>query len=257
MKLMCIGDIVGRAGRRALRLLLPQAVDRYQPDFIVANAENAAGGFGITKGVAEEILGYGVDLLTMGNHCWDNKDIYKFIEGEERLIRPANFPEPAPGRGFRSFNVRGKRVLLINLLGRIFLSPVECPFRYLDQLLAEDEGADYIIVDFHAEATSEKKALGYYADGRASLLFGTHTHVQTSDQEILPAGTGYITDLGMTGAIDSVLGVKKEEVIKRLKTQRPYSFKVGTGAVQLQGIAAELDNNTKRALSIERFDIKE
>lgn len=259
MRLLIIGDIVGRAGRKALRTLLPPLKEEFKPHLIVANGENAAGGFGITEKIKDEILSLGVDVITLGNHAWDNKDIYSFIQEEERLIRPANYPPHTPGRGYMELYIEGKRFLIINLLGRVFMEPVDCPFRFLDSILAEyqEEGPDYIVVDFHGEATSEKKAMGYHAAGRVSVIVGTHTHIQTADSQILSGGTGYLTDVGMTGAVDSILGMKVEDILKRIQTQRPQRFTVAKGRVQLEGVLVELEEGSHRTKTLTPIRIRE
>lgn len=250
MRVLLIGDIVGRTGRKALRLSLPRLREELQVDLILANGENAAGGFGLTENVKDEILGLGIHVITLGNHTWDNKEIYSFIEEEERLIRPANYPPSTPGRGHMELLIKGRRVLIINLLGRVFMDPLPCPFLTLDSILEDyrEHPPDYCIVDFHAEATSEKKAMGYYTAGRVSIVVGTHTHIQTADEEILQGGTAYITDLGMTGAVDSILGMKREDVLKRLITQRPHRFHVAKGKTQLNGLCVDLGDRGAEAL---------
>ncbi|SJZ31180.1 TIGR00282 family metallophosphoesterase [Selenihalanaerobacter shriftii] len=250
MKVLLIGDIVGRAGRRAVRELLPDIIDEEEIDFVIANGENAAGGFGITKKVAQELYNYGIDVLTMGNHTWDNKGIFKFIEDDQNLIRPYNYPSGTPGRGYGIYELdSGVKVAVVNLLGRIFLDNVACPFEKLEELLNEIE-ADFVFVDFHAEATSEKVGLGRYFDGQVATVFGTHTHVQTADEKVLPNGTAYMTDLGLTGAVDSILGMKKEGVLKKLTTQLPQRFSVATGDTQFCGAVVDLDLENGLANSI-------
>lgn len=252
MKILLIGDIVGRAGRRAVRELLPEIVTEEGIDFVVANGENAAGGFGLTEKVAKELYDYGIDILTMGNHTWDNKEIFDFIEADENLIRPYNYPPGTPGRGYRIYELEsGIKVAIINLLGRIFMTNVDCPFRSLEKLLVEIE-ADVILVDFHAEATSEKIGIGRYFDGQVSAVFGTHTHVQTADEKVLSNGTAYITDLGLTGGIESILGMKEEDVLKKLTTQLPQRFSVATGDTQFCGAIVDVDLDSGLANSITR-----
>ncbi len=191
----------------------------------------------------------------MGNHVWDNKDIFNFVDDETRLIRPANYPEPCPGRGYHIFTAGFNiKVAIINLSGRVYLPALDCPFKKLDEILLDIDGlADIIIVDFHAEATSEKLALGFYSDGRITALLGTHTHIQTADERILPNGTAYITDLGMTGPVDSILGMNKTEVINRFITQRPARFEVATGKAQIQGVLLEIDNESNKVKNISRI----
>ena len=244
MKFLLIGDIVGRAGRRAVRELLPEIKEEYNIDFTIANAENSAGGFGITKKIAAELFDYGIDCLTMGNHTWKNKNIYKFIDSEPRLIRPLNFAPGIPGRGYSSFMKNGRRIITTNLIGQIYIGPFDSPFRtidkHLDSLLLD---SDILLVDFHAEATGEKGAMGRYLDGKVDCVFGTHTHVQTNDAAILPEGTAFITDIGMTGAIDSILGMKPDSIIKKHLTGLPTKFDVGTGDVKLSGAVYDHKEN--------------
>jgi 2',3'-cyclic-nucleotide 2'-phosphodiesterase len=238
MHIFFIGDIVGSPGRRAVEELLPRVVDRYFIDLVVANGENAAGGIGITPQVAEQLLNQGVDLLTSGNHIWKHKEILPYLDETDRLLRPANYPPGNPGRGYAVLETAaGEKVAVINLEGRVFMSPLECPFRAVDHLLAAlPPDVKVTLVDMHAEATSEKLAMGWYLDGRVSAVIGTHTHVQTADERILPGGTGYISDAGMTGPINSVIGMKKEVILERFLSQRPQPFKVATQDIQLQGV---------------------
>ena len=244
MKFLLIGDIVGRAGRRAVRELLPEIKEEHNIDFTIANAENSAGGFGITKKIAEELFGYGIDCLTMGNHTWKNKNIYKFIDSEPRLIRPLNFAPGIPGRGYSSFTKNGRRIITANLIGQIYIGPFDSPFRTIDKHLDSLQlDSDILLVDFHAEATGEKGAMGRYLDGKVDCVFGTHTHVQTNDAAILPEGTAFISDLGMTGAIDSILGMKPDSIIKKHLTGLPTKFDVGTGDVQLSGAVYDHKEN--------------
>ncbi|MEW6335280.1 MAG: TIGR00282 family metallophosphoesterase, partial [Thermodesulfobacteriota bacterium] len=212
MKILFIGDIVGKPGRRAVRELLPGIVEDHRIDLVIANCENAAAGFGVTGEVIEELQDCRIDVLTSGNHIWDKKEILEIIEGCDRLLRPANYPAGAPGRGCLVMTAPGGlRVGVINLAGRVFMHPLDCPFRTADREIGTLKSrADVIIVDMHAEATSEKIAMGWYLDGRVGAVVGTHTHVQTADERILPGGTGYITDAGMTGPFDSVIGIRRE-----------------------------------------------
>ncbi len=236
MNFLLLGDIVGRAGRRAVRKYLADLIDKYDIDFVIANGENAAGGFGITEDVSEELFEYGIDCLTMGNHTWKNKNIYKFIDDEPRLIRPLNFAPGIPGRGVSSFLKNGRRVVVVNLIGQVFMQAHDSPFRVIEKNIKSMRmEADALLIDFHAEATGEKLAMARFLDGRADCIFGTHTHVQTSDDQILPEGTAYISDLGLTGAVDSILGMKPKEIIKKHLTGLPTKFKVGTGAVKIEG----------------------
>ncbi|MGE5545042.1 MAG: TIGR00282 family metallophosphoesterase, partial [Bacillota bacterium] len=252
MRILMIGDIVGRPGRKATALLLPQIILENKVDFVIANGENAAGGRGINREITEEFLRMGIEVITMGNHVWDNRDIMSFINDEPRLLRPANYPEDCPGQGYNIYSgPSGRRIAVINVSGRVFLANLECPFRTVDYILKRIENqADIILVDFHAEATSEKQALGWYLDGRVTAVFGTHTHVQTADETILPGGTAYITDVGMTGPWHSVLGVKTRQVIERFLTQRPGPFEIANGPVQLDAVLLEIDDNSLQPVMI-------
>lgn len=257
MNILYIGDIVGRAGRRSVRKLMDKIVNEQKIDFILANGENAAGGFGLTKDTAEELYEYGIDCLTMGNHAWGNKDIYDFIDKDERLIRPLNFNDIVPGRGFNTYQVNGKKITVINLIGQVFMGANNSPVEAFDNVYEKIKDiSDYIIVDFHGEATGEKRGFAELVDGKVTLVVGTHTHVQTNDEQILDKGTGYITDLGFSGAVDSILGMKKEKVLYRLKTKMPKRLEVATGQVQLAGIYATFNNNGKTT-SIKSFNIRD
>jgi len=253
IKIFAIGDIVGRVGRHYLASKLPGFCEINGIDLVIANAENAAGGFALSSKVAEEVFNAGVDIITSGNHIWDNKDILKIIDTEERLLRPANFPPGNPGKGFCFYNFKNLTVCVINLMGRVQMNPLDCPFQKFDHILTETKGkADIYIVDFHAEATAEKRAFGWYANKRAALVYGTHTHVQTADEEILSGGTGYITDIGMTGPFDSVIGMGKEGSIRRFVTQQKIKFEVATSQVKINGILAVI-NSKNQTEKIERI----
>lgn len=257
MNVLVIGDIVGRPGRQAITSLLPDIVRQYKVEFIIANAENASGGRGLTREVMQELLGAGIDVLTMGNHVWDNKEIFSFIDDQPRLIRPANYPEPCPGQGYHVYQAGfNMKIAVINVSGRVFMPALDCPFQTADQIISSLPEVDYIIVDMHAEATSEKQAFGYYLDGRVTAVLGTHTHVQTADERILPGGTAYITDLGMTGPSESVLGMDRQTVIEKFLTQRPVRFEVAKGPFQLQGVVLEMDETTRRVTHIKRISCK-
>jgi metallophosphoesterase (TIGR00282 family) len=253
-RILFIGDIVGRPGRRAVRALLPELIATETPDLIVANGENAAGGFGISAEVCQELLQGGIDVLTLGNHAWDNREVTPILEREPRLIRPANYPAGTPGAGYYIATARnGVRIAVLNLLGVVFLDSLDCPFRTADELLADvAKKADLIMVDIHAEATSEKLALGWYLDGRVTAVIGTHTHVATADERILPQGTVYITDAGMTGPINSVLGIDPQIVLTKFLTKRPIRFEVASGPVQLDAVLIEADS-AGHAQSIRRI----
>jgi metallophosphoesterase (TIGR00282 family) len=258
MKILFIGDIVGNPGRGAVKYFLPKLKKEHQLDFIIANAENAAGGSGITVAVAEELFKYGVSVLTSGDHIWKKKDVFDIIDKEERLLRPLNFPRGAPGRGFGVFQLEtGDKVGVINLQGRVFMEALDSPFQ--SALEAQKEIAlqtKIIIVDIHAEATSEKIALGWYLDGLVSAVIGTHTHIQTADEKILPKGTAYITDAGMVGPYNSVIGRKIEDVLERFITSIPRRFEIAEGDVQLHGVVLDIDEKSGQAKSIIRIQEK-
>lgn len=238
MKILFVGDIVGRPGRRALAEALPDLIREEKPDAVIVNGENAAGGNGLTPDIYREFVGMGVDGVTLGNHTWDKREILEIVDSEPTIARPANYPPGTPGRGFAWIQVGRERLLLVNLMGRVF-SPVNLddPFRTAETII-EGEGAkaDAILVDIHAEATSEKRALGLHLDGKVTAVLGTHTHVMTADLEILPGGTAFMTDVGMTGPKDSVIGVKKELVIEKFLTQRPVRFETASGPWQLNAV---------------------
>lgn len=257
VKLLFIGDIIGKAGRQAISRELHRLVDRYMVDLVIANGENAAGGFGLTEEVAGDLFKLGINVLTSGNHIWDKKDSLDFIKREERIIRPANYPEGTPGRGSTVFATAGGiKVGVLNLEGRVFMNNLECPFRVADREIARLKmETPVVLVDFHAEATSEKASLGWYLDGRVSAVIGTHTHVQTADERILTGGTAYMTDAGMTGAFDSVIGIRKEEAIAKFLTQLPVRFEVAKGNIRLNGVIVEVDELSGRAMGIERINV--
>ena len=258
MKVLFIGDIVGSAGRRALKENLPALKQAHRPDFIVVNGENAAGGKGITGAIAHEFFEQGVHGITMGNHTWDNKDIFDFIDDEPRLIRPANYPAGTPGEGTVTLKADGKELMLINVMGRAFLPPLDCPFRTLDKLLDKSKKRPKaVFVDVHAEATSEKIAIGWYLDGKVSAVVGTHTHVQTNDEQLLPNGTAYITDVGMTGSREGILGMEREAVIRKFLTQLPVRFVADEGKYQFHGVVVNIDDATGLATSIKTIRIYE
>jgi metallophosphoesterase (TIGR00282 family) len=258
MRILILGDVVGRPGRSAVRDLVPDLVKTEAIDLVIANVENAAGGMGVDIKSAEEMLSAGVHVLTSGNHIWKKKEIYPYLENKSRLLRPANYPNGAPGRGWIEWSSqRGLRALVVNVQGRVFMpNHVDDPFRCVDGLLKDHGGySRVVIVDMHAEATSEKVAMGWFLDGRASIVYGTHTHVQTADERLLPGGTAYITDLGMCGPWDSVIGIEKENVIEGFLTQLPRKFEVAKENVVLQGIIVDVDEETGRARDIRRLRI--
>lgn len=254
MKILFIGDIIGKPGRRAIRELLPDIVSACRIDCVIANCENAAAGFGVTRDIVDELFQSHIDVLTSGNHIWDRKDIRGYIEDFKTLLRPANYPSGNPGWGSVVIPTRsGSRVGVINLGGRVFMQPLDCPFRTAEiEIEKMKDKAKVIIVDFHAEATSEKKTMGWFLDGRVSAVLGTHTHVQTADEAILPQGTAYISDAGMTGPFDSVIGIKKEEILERFLTLIPNKFDVAKGDVRLQGVILDIDELSGRSRGIER-----
>lgn len=259
MKVLFIGDIVGSIGRDMVMDYLPRLKRKYAADVIIVNGENAASGRGITQAIYQDLLHAGVDMVTMGNHTWDQKEIFDFIDDADYLIRPANFSEQAPGKGMAAVTKNGVTLSVINLHGRTFLPPHDDPFAKADQLIEEAKQlSPLVFIDFHAEATSEKIAMGWHVDGRASAVVGTHTHVQTADDRILPGGTAYLTDAGMTGPYDEILGMKKESVLYRFHTNLPTRFEVPKkGRAQLNGLFTELDDKTGKALRIERIQISD
>ncbi len=255
IRILFIGDVVGKPGRLAVKTLLPQLVGSEQIDFVIANAENGAGVAGLTPKVAEELLETGIDVLTSGNHIWKKREIESYLEDSWRVLRPANYPAGVVGRGHAVLKTAGGiAVGVINLEGRVFMSPLESPFRVGDELISRlSEKTSIIVVDFHAEATSEKQALGWYFDGRVSAVVGTHTHVQTADEQIRSSGTAYITDVGMTGATDSIIGIRKEEAIAQLITQTPKKFSAAKGGLQLQAVLIDVTPGSGRTEAIERI----
>ena len=258
MNILFIGDIVGKPGRQAVSELLPRLISERGIDLVIANCENAAAGFGVTREVVEELYHSGIDVLTSGNHIWDKREVFEFIKEYETLLRPANYPAKVPGRGAVAVpTAAGAYVGVLNLAGRIFMQPIDCPFVTAKSKIAELKAkTKVIIVDIHAEATSEKKALGWYLDGEVSAVLGTHTHVQTADDEILPQGTAYISDVGMTGPFDSVIGIKKDTIIERFLTQIPNKFDVAKNDVRLQAVLLDIDVTTGKSNSIERISLK-
>mgnify|MGYP001388259986 CR=1 FL=1 len=257
IRILFLGDIVGSVGRHAVKTVLPRLRQKYDPHVIVANGENAAGGKGITAAVVKELTEAGVHAITLGNHAWDNKDIFEWIEAEERVIRPANYPEGTPGRGCTVVRAGGYELFLINLQGRTFLPPIDCPFRKADELIEKGKKYKFRLIDFHAEATSEKIAFGWHVAGRVSLVVGTHTHVQTNDHRILPGGTGYVTDVGMVGAADGVIGMDREAVLRKFRTQLPTRLAAAEGKWHFHALFAELDDETGCSIKIELLRIHE
>ena len=257
LNILCIGDIVGRPGRRILSEKLHGLIKEKGIDCVIANAENAAGGSGLTPQIYDKLLKFGVNLVTLGDHTYRKRDIIKVLETSDNIVRPANFSEQAAGKVFASYRTsKGPIVTIVSLIGRIFMKPADCPFNAVDRILSKiQQNSDIVFVDFHAEATSEKIAMAYYLDGRVSCVFGTHTHVVTADEKILQKGTAYITDIGMTGAHDSVIGRGTDSVLKSFRTNMPFSYQVATGDVKINGIIVSVDSATKKAESIERIRI--
>ena len=253
MKILMVGDIVGSGGRRAFEQIAGRMKTSGEIDIIVVNAENSAGGKGLTAKLARELFNAGADAITLGDHAWDQREFISEIESQERITRPLNFAPGCPGKGYTSFDTKAGNVLVVNLVGRAFMQPADCPFRAMDSLLNERKSGDrIIIVDFHAEATSEKIVLGRYLDGRITCFAGTHTHVQTSDETVLPKGTAYITDLGMTGAKDSAIGRDLESVTARFLTGMPAKFKMAENWIALEGAVIDVNETSGRAKSIRR-----
>ncbi len=258
MNILFIGDVVGNPGREAIKRLLPKIKQREEIDFTVVNSENAAGGAGLTPDIARDLLDMGADVLTNGDHIWDRKEILEAIDKEQRILRPLNYPEGAPGSGSVVMHSKtGAKVGVMNLVGRVFMKAVDCPFkaavREIEKIKTQ---ASIIVVDMHAEATSEKLALCFYLDGLVSAVCGTHTHIQTADERIFPKGTAYITDLGMTGAFDSVLGRRPEQIIRRFVTGLPTRFEMADSDIQLQGVVINCDEKTGKSGSIKRIQEK-
>jgi len=260
MKILFVGDIVGKPGRNAVQKLVPRLRERHALDLCVGNSENSAGGAGITPESANELLEAGLDVLTSGNHTFSKREIAGYLDRpDSRQLRPANYPDGAPGRGHAVLETRsGARLGVINLEGRVFMKPLDCPFRTADRLIEKmrADGVRCILVDMHCEATSEKNAMGHYLDGRASAVLGSHTHIQTADERVLGGGTAYITDVGMCGPWDSVIGLRKENAIERFLTPRHASFDLAQGDVRLQGAIVEIDEESGRARSIARVQEK-
>lgn len=258
MRILMVGDVVGRTGRRAFRKYTPVLRKERGVDLVVVNGENSAGGKGITRKSLDDLYQGGADVVTSGNHIWDKKDVLEFVDQEPFLIRPANYPDRTPGKGCCVYPFKAKNVGILNLSGRAFMPALDDPFQKSEELLRElSDSADILLLDFHAETTSEKMAMGFYLDGRVHAVVGTHTHIQTADERILPKGTAYITDLGMTGAWNSVLGVKTELILQKFLTAMPVRFDVAEGPAVYSGILLEIDDTTNRTQSIERIMIRE
>ncbi len=252
LRILFIGDIIGRPGRRVVKALLPELKKRYNIDITIANGENLAGGLGITKSTAEEILGCGIDCITTGNHVWDKKEAYELLNDKPNILRPLNYPPGTPGTGICNMKFKETNITVINLQGRVFMPLTDCPFRKIEEALKEIPKRQVVIVDFHAEATSEKIAMGWFLDGKVSALMGTHTHVATADERVLPNGTAFITDVGMTGPIDSVIGMKKDIIIQRFLTSLPAKFEVANKNLVLNGVIVDINRENGKAVHIKR-----
>jgi len=258
MKVLFIGDIVGRVGRMTTKALLPAVTNRYKIDLVIANGENLAGGFGLTDKTISEIFSYGVQIVTTGNHVWDKKEFVIQISKQDRVLRPLNYPPSAPGYGSVIYTLHsGDKIGVINISGRVFMSHIDCPFRTAEKEIEKlGQTTKILIVDFHAEATSEKMAFGYFMDGKVSAVIGTHTHVQTADEMILPGGTAYITDVGMTGPFNSIIGIEKEQVIQRFLTNIPVKFDTAKGEGIFSAVIAEIDDKTGKAFALQRIQLR-
>jgi len=257
MKVLFIGDIVGKPGRKAVKEGLPDLVNKLKIDFVIANAENAAGGFGVTQAICEDLFSLGIDVLTSGNHIWDKKEAVTYILKENRLLRPANYPQDVFGAGSIVMNTAsGEKIGILNLSGRVFMQPLDCPFQVAQrELQALKEQTNIIVVDFHAEATSEKSAIGWHLDGEVSAIVGTHTHVQTADEKILPKGTAFITDVGMTGPTNSVIGVKVEQIVNKFLTHIPVRFETAKGEAMLSCVLLDINSKTGLSSGIQRLQV--
>lgn len=250
VRVLFLGDIVGQPGRYYAKTILEELVPSLAPDLIIANAENATRGKGLSQSSADELYDAGIEIVTMGNHTWDQRQIFDFIDEDRRIVRPANFTEGTPGRGFTICRVKGRDVLIINVMGLAFLSQLNSPFEAIERILASQPTISHVIVDIHAEATSEKWAIGWQFAGRVSAVVGTHTHVQTSDAQILPGGTAYITDVGMVGPRDGILGMRRDQVLYRMMTHLPTKFEVADGPCQFCAVSFDLDDDTGRAYDV-------
>ncbi|MCP4632748.1 MAG: TIGR00282 family metallophosphoesterase [candidate division Zixibacteria bacterium] len=257
MRILFIGDIMGKPGRLAIKQQLPEIIGQQDIDFVIANGENSAGGFGINVDIANALLSYGVDVITGGNHFWDRREIVVVLENIENILRPANYPPSLPGHGSGIFQTKeGKKIGVLNLQGRTFMQNIDCPFRSAEKEISElRKNTNLVVVDFHAEASSEKQAMGYFLDGKVGAVIGTHTHVQSADECILPNKTGFITDMGMTGAHHSVIGMEYPEAISRFLTGTPEKFKVASKDIKICGVIAEFDHRNGTCISIERLRI--
>ncbi len=257
MKILFVGDIVGKGGRAVLTAQLSVVQRRHNVDFTIVNVENAAGGFGLTPALAREILSLGVDVMTSGNHIWDKKEIYPYLDAEPRLLRPGNYPPGLPGSGLAlAESAAGTPVAVLNLQGRVFMPAIDCPFQMASREISKlAPRTNIVVVDFHAEATSEKVAMGWHLDGKATAVLGTHTHIPTCDARVLPGGTAYMTDVGMTGSYESVIGMKTEGALKRFLTALPARLEVENDSPRFSGVLLDVDESTGRARSIQRIDV--
>lgn len=257
MNILFIGDIVGKPGRRIIRELLYPAINQYQADFCIANAENAAAGFGVTHKVVQQLLHMGIDCLTSGNHIWDKREVIEVLNLEPKLLRPANYPQANPGHSYGVFESKGgHKIGVLNLQGRVFMTCIDCPFHAAKRIIPIlKKSCQIVVVDIHAEATSEKLAMGWYLDGQVTAVVGTHTHIPTADAKVLPKGTAYITDVGMTGPYDSIIGIKKEAALERFLTQIPQKFTIAKTDLSLNAVLIRCDTETGLALGIERIQL--
>jgi 2',3'-cyclic-nucleotide 2'-phosphodiesterase len=253
-RILFVGDVVGHPGREAVKAILPALKKEFEPELTIVNGENSAAGFGLTAKLADELKGYGADVITTGNHVFAQKEFVAELPAQERVIRPANFPPDAPGKGWCVVNAAGEEVLVMNLMGRIFIDPIDDPFRAADAILGEHPDVRIRFCDMHAEATSEKTAMGWHLDGRASAVVGTHTHIPTADARVLPGGTAYVTDVGMVGPRDGCIGMDKDVVLKRFLTGVPNRFVVASGTVTFNSVLVTINASTGRATTIQRLD---
>ncbi|WP_062050855.1 TIGR00282 family metallophosphoesterase [Bacillus sp. JCM 19034] len=258
MRILFIGDVYGAPGRQMIQEYTAKLKKQYKPTITIINGENAASGKGITEKIYKGFLDAGAQVITLGNHTWDNRGIFEFIENAKHIVRPANYPEGTPGKGYTFHRYNDLEIAVVNLMGRTFLPAIDCPFKRADEIIQEvSKRTPFIFVDFHAEATSEKQAMGWYLDGRVSAVVGTHTHVQTADERILEKGTAYLTDVGMTGPYDGILGVDREAVLQKFLTQLPVRFEVAEGRKQLSAVVIDLDGKTGLAKNITRIQIND
>ncbi len=258
MRILIVGDVVGRPGRKAFGKYTKELRQKHNIDIVIVNGENSAGGKGVSRKSLDELYAAGADIVTSGNHIWDNREVQGLIDDEPYLVRPANYPEGAPGKGWCLYPFKAKNIAVINLSGRAFMPDMDCPFQKIDDILSEiGEQADIKILDFHAETTSEKMAMGFYLDGRVQVVVGTHTHIQTADERLLPNSTAYITDLGMVGPWNSVLGVKSDIIIKKFTSCMPVRFDLADGPAVYSAVIVEIDDATNKAVAVERLLIKE